>query len=241
MKKIFSIVIFSLATASFAQVETVKHDGEFLEVTTPENMPLPLPDGELHKLQKANMTISNDGFSTIETSVERVSNFLAHFNAVKSADQQQQHQLAAEKKYSPEIHKNLSKLNLGFEPASFANGTMLYALPIGTKLKDSWTGVERFFDVPGAGIARLTEYDLGLTGGKFFMAADSINTQVGGKQAISKIFADEKGQFIEEVVWVAGSKFYTLTFAPNLIEGKAGARQKAIAHIGAVSLAGSIQ
>jgi hypothetical protein len=66
------------------------------------------------------------------------------------------------------------------------------------------------------------------------MMKEAVNTKVRGKSAISRVFTDEDGQTIEEIVWVEGSKFYMLTFGPDLIPGT---KAKAAAHITAHSLA----
>lgn len=117
---------------------------------------------------------------------------------------------------------------------------MLFATSAGTQINGAWTGLERFFEIEGGGLARLTEYELSFTNGRFYMLKSAINTQINGNQAISKIYSDEAGQPLEEVVWMVGSRFYTLSFLPYLTEGKVGGNQKMAANIGAVTLANAI-
>lgn len=66
------------------------------------------------------------------------------------------------------------------------------------------------------------------------MMKEAVNTRVRGKPAISRVFTDDDGQTIEEVVWVDGGKFYMLTFGPDIMPGT---NAKAAAHVTAHTLA----
>lgn len=134
----------------------------------------------------------------------------------------------------PEVHKDLSKLKVRFKPKSMHGATLIAATPSGTRLDDTWTGLERFFHIEGAGSVRLSEVDLDATGGKFYMMKEAVNTRVHGNPAISKVFVDESGQTVEEIVWVEDGKFYMLTFGPDLAPGT---KAKAAAHVTAHLLA----
>lgn len=132
------------------------------------------------------------------------------------------------------MHKDLSKLKIRFKPKALDRGTLIAAAPSGTKINDIWTGVDRFFQIQGAGSVRLSEVDLAASGGKFYMMKEAVNTRVHGKPAISRVFTDDDGHTIEEVVWVEGGKFNMLTFGPDV---SPGTKAKAAAHITAHSLA----
>jgi hypothetical protein len=94
----------------------------------------------------------------------------------------------------------------------------------------------RYYRIIGAGTMRLIESDMKATGGKFYMLKDAINTQVAGQPAISKIFRDEGGRIIEEVLWVSEQKLHMLTFAPDMEPGRYGLT-KSNFRLSAVSLA----
>jgi len=134
------------------------------------------------------------------------------------------------------VYKDISSLKLSFEPARFSSGTLVAIAAAGTIVGKAWTGSDRYYRIEGAGDMRLSETDLGATGGKFYMLKESVNTRVGGKPAISKVFSDEDGRTVEEILWVSGRKLYLLTFAPEMSTG--GARKQKIApSVSAYSLA----
>jgi hypothetical protein len=55
---------------------------------------------------------------------------------------------------------------------------------------------------------------------------------------ISKVFTDENGQSIEEIVWVNGNKLYMLTFGPDVVLSSAAVpKLKASSEVSAFSLA----
>ena len=137
----------------------------------------------------------------------------------------------------PEAYKSLSELNLTFTPSTFSQGELIAVVPSGTLIDNAWTGVERFFQISGVGVVRLTEFDQAASKGKFYMLKDAVNTDVHGKQAISKVITNGNKK-IEEVVWVNGKKLYTLTFGPNTSPEDGGSKSKATApDISALSLA----
>jgi hypothetical protein len=241
MKKIIGLIAVCIATNVFAQMgngpATQAQNTDVAELVSIDQMPLPLPPGEAEKMQKSTRAIATDGFSLLEKSPEMVKGFFTHMDAAKTylasqgAVNTQQNKAEP---VTPEVHKDLSTLKIRFKPTTLNRGTLMVAAPSGTKVGDAWTGVERFFKIEGAGSVRLSEVDLGATGGKFYMMKEAVNTRVHGKPAISRVFTDDEGRTIEEVVWVEGSKFFMLTFGPDLIPGT---KAKAAAHITAHSLA----
>lgn len=104
----------------------------------------------------------------------------------------------------------------------------------------AWTGVDRYYRIDRAGHARLSESDMKATGGKFYMLKSEINTTVRGKPAISKVFTDDNGLRVEEVLWVSGSKLFMLTFASDMQAGRYG-KTKANSRISAFSLASELR
>lgn len=242
MKRIIPLIAVCIANNVVAQAggspSSQAQVPDVIELVSIDRMPLPLPPGEAEKMRKSSRTIASDGFSLVEKSPEMVKGFFTHMNAAKTYIARQEmpngQQQDKGESATPEVHKDLSKLKIRFKPKSLDRGALIAAAPSGTKLNDAWTGVERFFQIEGAGSVRLSEVDLGATGGKFFMIKEAVNAQVRGKPAISRVFTDDDGQSIEEVVWVEGGKFYMLTFGPNLTPGT---KAKAAAHITAYSLA----
>lgn len=235
MKKMTFFVLLALTSSAFAGPEPIKHDSGYLQVATPEQMPLPLPASELKKIQESNSTTT--GKFSAENSPEKVKNFLIHYNAVKNAAEVRNSAAFKSNDNAPEVHSDLKNLKVGFKFSDFKNAQLRYALPIGTQVNNSWTGLERFYEIDGVGLVRLTEYELSLTNGKFYMLKSSVNSDVRGNQAITKSFADETGQTLEEVVWMDGSRFYTLSFLPQVKANKDGRKQKITADTHAVSLA----
>jgi hypothetical protein len=252
MNKILGFLIVCIASNVYAQNNDVASRNDLLEIVSVDRMPLQIPQTEIENLKNGLTTKATDGFSAVERSPGTVKNFFLHLNAAKtSLVNKQQNNFRAPTKamnspevsenFSPEIYKDLSALKLTFKPAIFTRGELLVASSAGTNIKNAWSGMDRFFHVNGAGVVRLTEYDLGPTNGKFFMAKEAVNTYIKGKPAISKIFTDETGQSVEEIVWVSGSIFHMLTFGPDVIEGRTGTKQKNVPYISAVSLAQELQ
>lgn len=241
MKKIIGLIAICITTNVFAQTGNnpahQAQNADVVEVVSVDHMPLPLPPGEAEKMRKSSRAIADDGFSLLEKSPEMVKGFFTHMDAAKTYLARQglaNAQRNKEEHVTPEVHKDLSTLKIRFKPKSLSRGALMVAAPSGTKVGDAWTGVERFFKIEGAGSVRLSEVDFGATGGEFHMMKEAVNTRVHGKPAISRVFIDDDGQTIEEVVWVEGGKFYMLTFGPDL---KPGTKAKAAAHITAHSLA----
>ena len=187
--------------------------------------------------------VAANGFSTIEKSAEKVSGFFRHLEAVKAelTIQAQTNPLLENKHgsaHGPLVYKALADLKLGFQAASFDGGKLISVTPAGTMMNDAWTGVERFIELENAGVVRLTEYDLGATKGKFFMLKDAVNTQVQGDPAISRVFVDDAGRSLEEIVWVRGKKFHMLTYSPEMVTGT---QLKAASEVSAASLARALR
>lgn len=243
MKKFIKFFIIFAASNVFAQANNIVNEqrgpDDLVESVDINKMPIPLPESEIEKMQKNASAKATDGFSTIQESPEKVRSF---FNSVNTAKTQIANQLPKtvqqfkDMLHAPLAHKDLSTLNLTFKPLSFNRGELIAAAPSGTLIDNSWTGVERFFRVAGAGIMRLTEYDLGATNGKFYMQKNTVNASVNGKQAISQIFTDGDNPLIEEITWVNGKFFYALTFGPDVIT-TGSVKSKANPNISAFSLA----
>ncbi|MGH8808160.1 MAG: hypothetical protein ACREX0_09815 [Noviherbaspirillum sp.] len=241
MNKFIGLFVVCVASNAFAQANnvatTLAPNADLVEFVSLEQMPLPIPKSEVEKMQKLSSAKAIDGFSSTEKSPEMVRGFFHHMNTAKTLVANRLPENAQQQKggkHSPEVHKDLSNLKLAFKAASFNRGTLVAAAPSGTQIDNAWTGVERFFQIEGAGSVRLSEFDLGATKGKFYMLKDAVNTRVNGKPAISKVFTDDDGQSIEEVVWVSGNKFYMFTFGPDIVPGS---KVKAAAHISAHTLA----
>jgi hypothetical protein len=241
MKKIIGFLAVCTTSYVFAQAGVGPSNQaptvDAVEIVSIDQMPLPLPPGEAEKMRNSSRAVATDGFSLMEKSPETVKGFFAHMNAAKTYIARQgtaNGQQNKEETGVPEIHKDLSKLKIRFKPKALSRGTLIAAAPSGTKIDDTWTGVDRFFHIEGVGSLRLSEVDLAATGGKFYMMKEAVNARVHGKPAISRVFTDDDGLTIEEVVWVEGGKFYMLTFGPNVTPGS---RVKAAPHINAHSLA----
>ena len=107
-------------------------------------------------------------------------------------------------------------------------------------INGAWTGVERYFHIEGAGFSRVAEWNMAATGGMFYMIKTAVNTTIAGKPAISKVFTDEGGQRIEEVLWIDGGKLYKVTFAPDMQNARYGLT-KTNANVSAFSLASELR
>lgn len=246
MKKIIKVFIIFAVSIAFAQPNGKASDqgssGDLVEFVTVDEMPIPLPKDEIEKMKKESSSIAPDGFSSIKESSVIVKGF---FNSVKAAKMRVAYsdqlsvseQLKDKPGEQPEAYKSLSELNLTFTPSTFSQGELIAVVPSGTLIDNAWTGVERFFQISGVGVVRLTEFDQAASKGKFYMLKDAVNTDVHGKQAISKVITNGNKK-IEEVVWVNGKKLYTLTFGPNTSPEDGGSKSKATApDISALSLA----
>ena len=244
MNKFISFFMIIFASNAFAQSSSAPGNpsstNDLVEFVDLGHMPLPLPDTEIGKIQRGSSAKAQDGFSSIEKSPEMVRGFFDNVNTAKTLVANRLPESTLEPKgtsRAPEVHKDLSTLKLAFKAASFSRGELIAAVPSGTLIENAWTGVDRFFRVDGAGVVRLSELDLGATKGKFYMLKDAVNTRVNGKPAIAKVFTDEDDQSIEEIVWVSGNKFYMLTFGPDVVASRTGAKLKVAAHVSALSLA----
>lgn len=213
-----------------------------------DQMPLPPPNADLLKMHSATMTKAEDGFSTVDQAPDRVRQFMNDLEVVKTqpstAREAEGFAEAAKRgtgvSMAPMVVQNLKDLKLGFGVATMRSGRLIGAAPQGTIVRGGWTGVERYFKIDGAGYSRLSETDMSLTGGMFYMNKGAINTTMGGKPAISKVFVDHHGQRVEEVLWVDRGKLYMLTFAPDLQVGRYG-KQKANTSVSAFSLASEVR
>ncbi|HAT31014.1 MAG TPA: hypothetical protein DCW29_09250, partial [Janthinobacterium sp.] len=141
---------------------------------------------------------------------------------------------------APTLVQSLGDLKIGFTAAAVRNGKLIGAAPQGTMINGSWTGVERYFHIEGAGYSRVSETDLATTGGMFYMNKAAVNTTIAGKPAISAVLTDDSGRRIEEVVWGDGGKLYKVTFAPDMRNARHGL-EKINAGISACSLASELR
>jgi hypothetical protein len=234
--KIFISFLFIFAVSNtFAQGAT---SGDLVEIKSMSEMPFPLPTSEVTKMQKGKITRAPDGFSSIESSPEIVNSFFGNLNRVNAqvANKPNVTLQHSDILRGPEAQKDLTTLKLTFQPSTFNRCKLIGAVPTGTLLNNAWTGVERFYQLEGVGTVRISEIDLGASGGKFYMLREAVNTVVNGKQAISKVFIDGNNQSVEEIVWVNGTKMHTLTYAPN-IDSASSIKRSANQAVSAFSLA----
>ncbi|MES2742247.1 MAG: hypothetical protein V4754_15030 [Pseudomonadota bacterium] len=217
--------------------------GDRVQLVAVEQMPVPLPNDALKNTQSSSVAKAEDGFSSIEKSPETVRRFFNSLEIVKSQiagqSQPEMMKLEAGRLRAPVVFKNMSDLKLSFTAATIRKGELIGAAPQGTMIGDAWTGVESFYRIEGQGYMRLSETDMKATGGMFYMIKDAVNTTVLGKPAISKIFTVD-GQTVQEILWVNGSKLYTLTFVPDMEDGGLG-KFKVNSRISAKSLAQEIR
>ncbi|HEX8612205.1 MAG TPA: hypothetical protein VF800_13030 [Telluria sp.] len=251
MRKFICAVAY-LATASAIAQPPPTMPGpvgkERMQLLSLDRMPLPLPKTELLKMQSATVTTSDDGFSAVSNSPERVRQFVNDLEIVKGLPSTAQQAEAFAQTLmrgpgvptAPMVVRSLNDLKIGFGPAGVRSGKLIGVVPQGTIVGGGWTGIERYFQIDGAGYWRLSENDMSLTGGMFYMNKAAVNTTVGGKPAIAKVFTDDHGKRIEEVVWVDGSKFYMLTYAPDLQPGRFSA-MKTNAGVSASALASEVR
>ncbi|MBI3284812.1 MAG: hypothetical protein HYZ65_08190 [Burkholderiales bacterium] len=221
MKKNFSLLAVCIALDFFAQTANGQvsqpQTADVVELVNMEKMPLPLPPGEVTKMQ-GNTTMAADGFSSKENAPEMVKGFFDRLNIVNAYIARQSLANGLQNKgeiAGPEVHKDLSTLKLSFKARSFNRGKLIAAVASGTLISNTWTGVERFLRIDGVGNVHLSELDLGASGGKFYMMKEAVNTQVRGKPAISKVFTDDDGRTVEKIVWGEGRILYMLTFGAD--------------------------
>lgn len=239
------ILFISLALATstaFAEQPSAQAnpnvDTDMVRLVGVDEMPIAIPPGELEKAKRPSLKRADDGISTLEHSPETIRRFFNNVDIVKThaANQQPPVQLKANGPKAPIVYRDISELKLGFAAARLSRGELIGITPRGTIVGNAWTGMERYYEIPGTGIYRLTETDLRATGGMFYMIKQNVNSTVAGKPAIAKVFTDSEGQKLEEVLWVNGPKLYMLTFAPETAIGRFG-RVKTNPRISAISLA----
>lgn len=239
MKRLILASLAALALDAFAQHSasspTVSGGGDRVDVVDVEQLPLPPPPGAIEKLEQPGV-VAPDGFSTIETSPRTVSAFVDMLMRVRTlADAQRRPGHGAA---PPTFSSDVSGLRLTFRPAGFDNGQFIGATTEGATMGDAWTGLSRYFRIPGAGEACLAEADLASSRGRFYMLKKSVNGKVNGKPAISKIFLGDGGAVVEQIVWVSGTKLYMLTYLPMLLPAN---NTKAEAGVSAFSLAQAVR
>lgn len=241
---IYAIFVLGAAYASAQPAPPAvdgKNGGDRVQFVGVEQMPVPIPRSEMERVQRAKgkSEKAEDGFSMLERSPDKVRSFFNALEIAKTSAAPPPPVMTKQGKpalVAPVVYKDLTRMKLAFAPAQVSKGELIGVAPHGTMIKDAWTGVERFYRIDGTGYMRLTESDMGLTGGMFYMIKSNINTSVGGKPAISVVFVDDGGQTVEEILWVNGSKLYTLTFAPEMSQGRFG-KVKENARVSAPSLA----
>lgn len=224
----------------------VVNDGKVFEVTSVENLPMKPPEGEIEKMRDSFKAKAADGISHLEKSPAKVKEFFEHHKAavgylVANEARKAQPNVAKASAPVPEVHKDLTPLNLSFKPVHFPRAKLLSAAPAGTIVNGKWTGVERFFSIPGVGIASLTEIDLAATKGKYSMLKEAVNGAVNGAPAISKVFMNELGDSVEEVIWMNANVYSRLTFGPDVVSNASGAKTKATRGLSGLSLAQEMQ
>jgi hypothetical protein len=262
MNKIIQFIIIFAASIVFAQANDMVDDqgvsDDLVEFVTADEMPVPLPKDAIKKMKKksSSIAIASDGFSAVGENPEEVKGFFNSVKAVKTrlkaAKMQNAYasQLSKNAQQSKDIsnipeafkaYKDLSELNLTFSPSEFSEGELIAAVPSGTIVDNAWTGVERFFKIPGVGVVRLTEFDQAAAKGMLYVLEDNVNTDVHGKKAVSRIITDGDSQQIEDITWVSGKMMYILTFGPDLTPedgaSSEGIKSKAAPDISALSLA----
>lgn len=206
MKKIATAVLLILIINNVYAKDLV----EFIDI---DQSPIPLPPSELIALNnnKINKILADDGFSHLEKKSTEINNFTNSLNMAKS--KKLKSMKITNIAQSHIVYEKLSDLKFSFKPFNFNQGNLIAVLPHGTFKNNVWTGVDRFFDIPNIGIARLEELDLGANQGKVYMFKTEVNTKVRGKEAISKIFLNNTSK-LENISWVENNMSYTLSFQP---------------------------
>jgi hypothetical protein len=206
-KKIIAVFLSALA---FNNPAFAKDLVEFIDI---DQSPIPLPPSELMILNnnKMNRILADDGFSHLEKNSTEINNFTNSLNMAKS--KKLKSMKVTNIAQSHIVYEKLSDLKFSFKPLNFNQGSLIGVLPHGTFQNNVWTGVDRFFDIPNIGVARLEELDLAANQGKVYMFKTEVNTKVRGKKAISKVFLNNISK-LENISWVENNMSYTLTFQP---------------------------
>lgn len=204
-KLILSICAFVLHAPILAVESQI-----FQQAVPANQLPLGLPVSEMEKIKE-----TGGQYTTIENMPEKIQNFHANYNAAKNALLAKRNNTNVQASSTQQaVYQTVAAIKLAFKAAHIPNATLHYVIPAGTQVNGQWTGVERFFEIAGIGQAKLLEYDLSANKGKFYMLKSAINTRVNGNEAIARVFSDQNGQTLDEVVWVSGSKFYMLSLLP---------------------------
>jgi hypothetical protein len=77
-----------------------------------------------------------------------------------------------------------------------------------------WTGVARYFDVPGVGVLMLEELDYAVAKASVTMIEEWINTDVNGHPAIAKTAHTADGRVLVSVGWMTDRMSYSLLLEP---------------------------
>ncbi|QYF95562.1 hypothetical protein KY495_10660 [Massilia sp. PAMC28688] len=252
MKTTICVTAALTAASVFAQPPVMpgpaKGSNDRVLVLQTDQMPVPPPADELRKMQSMLAMKAEDGFSRLIREPQPVREFMNDLNIVRN------HQSGATKAaafahalktgkslpVAPVVVKDLNDLKIGFSPTTVRSGRLIGVAPQGTMVRGAWTGVERYYAIDGAGTMRVSETDLAASGGMFYMHAPLVNARIGGKPAISVVFADDHGQRIEEVMWGNGPKLFKVTFAPLMRREKNG-QMKANVAVSAFSLASDLR
>lgn len=246
----FAATIFATATATaFAQAPPnfpTPTGKDRVHIVDADQMPLPPPKKELLRMQSL-VSKADDGISGASNAPELVRQFFNNLEIIKGqASTAEEAGLIAGKMQNgtdmptaPLVLRNITDLKLAFAPSNVRSGRLIGVAPQGTIVNGAWTGVERYFELAG-GYSRVSETDMALSGGMFFMNKAAVNARVAGKPAISMVYTDARGLRVEEVLWVNGGKLFKLTYAPNLQQGRYG-MMKASSGISALSLAAELR
>lgn len=237
----FAILAASSAVAQSKIPDSIQKS-DMLQLVDITEMPIPVPQAELEKAQHNTLQKADDGISAIENSPETVRRFFSNVDMVREQISSPANQMSLENNghQAPVVFKALSELKLGFTAARLNRGDLIGITVRGTVVDNAWTGVERYYRIPGTGTFRLTETNLKATGGMFYMLKKNVNTSVAGKPAISKVISDGDGQTLEEILWVNGPMLYMLTFAPDTTTGRFG-KTKSNSRVSAISLAQEVR
>jgi hypothetical protein len=77
-----------------------------------------------------------------------------------------------------------------------------------------WTGIARYFDVPGVGLVMLEELDYAVTKASVTMIEELINTDVNGHPATAKTAHTTDGRVLVSVGWMTDRMSYSLLLEP---------------------------
>jgi hypothetical protein len=221
-------VFFSLAYAQ---------DNSHFEVVSTSAMPLKAPPGETEKITPSISAVTTEGVSQIKDSTKYAEFRRILDIAQGSADEKPDTTQRVTR--PPSATRDISTLQIAFMPRRLGIGQQLWvASPAGMLTNTGWSGVERFISVPNVGKYRLMELDLTKSGGKFFLSSDAVNTNIENSPAGTKVFVDDDGNIVEEVVWVSEGKFHMLTYLPETVASAIpGRKQKMAVAAFAISMA----